>query len=423
LSASLDADRVLVGSYGEGDTALNAGTVYAFRKHSSGWLAEGKLMASDAAPQDFFGTSVSVSGNTALIGACCTDEAGDDSGSAYVFTWDGTNWVEQARLMPPDSAAGHNFGRSVALEGNTAVVGSFADDEGGPNAGAAHVFRWDGTDWVHQAKLIASDAGDDEFFGSSVSVSGDRAIIGVPYSDAGEVHTGSAYVYCWNGSHWIEEAKLTASNGAAYDHFGISVSIEGDTAAIGAHNRKKNGERSGSVYVFQRTDSGWHQVFELTASNAAVSDGFGGSVSISNDLMLAGAPWQDAEGLNVGLAYVFALPEDCDVNGVPDECDPDSDGDGIPDTCDACPATIPGSPVDRRGCPPVITCDYDRDGDVDEDDVALFEICASGAAIPYSGECAHADVDKDGDVDQSDFGLMQRCLSGPNIRADTGCPY
>ena len=112
---------------------------------------------------------------------------------------------------------------------------------------------------------------------------------------------------------------------------------------------------------------------------------------------------------------------DCDGNDVPDECDPDSDDDGIPDDCDDCPDTVPGSPVGADGCPLVIPCGADTDGDVDGDDYAFFESCASGPAVPLTGDCSACDFDGDADVDHEDFGVFQRCYSGENNPADPNC--
>jgi len=120
-----------------------------------------------------------------------------------------------------------------------------------------------------------------------------------------------------------------------------------------------------------------------------------------------------------GARGVRAL--DCNNNGVPDQNDPNSDGDVVPDDCDLCPNTVPGSPVDANGCPPLIPGDFDRDGDVDQADYDLFASCAGGPGLPAAAGCETADFDSDNDVDQTDFAAFQRCYGGENVPADPDC--
>ncbi|GAJ02326.1 unnamed protein product, partial [marine sediment metagenome] len=179
---------------------------------------ETKLTASDGATNDEFGSSVSIDGDRAIIGA-----PGDDPcGSAYVFQWNGTAWVEEAKLTASDGAAGDQFGCSVSINGDRAVIGAYYDDDKGDRSGSAYVFKWDGTAWVEEAKLTASDGAATDCFGGFVSISGDRAVIGARFDDDNGLSSGSAYVYRWDGAAWVEEAKLTASDGAAGDQFGCS---------------------------------------------------------------------------------------------------------------------------------------------------------------------------------------------------------
>ena len=143
------------------------------------------------------------------------DDNGVDSGSAYVFRYDGSDWVEEAKLTASDGAADDYFGGSVAISGDTAVVGAVCDDDNGRNSGSAYVFRYDGSDWAEEAKLTASDGAAYDYFGCSVAVSGDTAVVGASDDDDNGLDSGSAYVFRYDGSDWTEEAKLTASDGAA----------------------------------------------------------------------------------------------------------------------------------------------------------------------------------------------------------------
>ncbi len=243
---------------------------------------QAKLTASDGAISDLFGYSVSISGDTAVVGADGDDDNGTDSGSAYVFVRSGTTWSQQAKLTASDGAEGDLFGWSVSISGDTAVVGAHYDDDNGLNSGSAYVFVRSGTTWTEEAKLTASDGAEDDFFGRSVSVSGDTAVVGAYGDDDYGSYSGSAYVFVRSGTTWSEEAKLTASDGAAHDLFGISVSISGGTAVVGAHYDDDNAFNSGSAYVYAPSPVGG--VVELRTDTDAPSD-----QSASNDPFLVGS--------------------------------------------------------------------------------------------------------------------------------------
>ena len=190
-----------------------------------------------------------------------------------------------------------------------------------------------------RAKLTASDAEEGDHFGYSVSISGDVAVIGASLDDHhGEVRPGSAYVYRFNGSEWLEEANLTASDAADYDFFGVSVSVSDDVAVIGADSDDDGGSRAGSAYMYRFSGSDWIEEAKLTASDAAADDDFGYCVSVSGGAAIIGAYYDDDGGSESGSAYVFAVASfDCNSNGIPDDCEPNNDDDGFIDDCDNCP--------------------------------------------------------------------------------------
>ncbi len=230
-----------------------------------------KLLADDGVSGDTFGYSVAVAGDTAVIGAVGDDDNGDTSGSVYVFTRDGAgNWSQQAKLTASDATAFHRFGHSVAVAGDTAVIAANGDGDNGIAAGAAYVFTRDGAgNWSQQAKLTASDAAASDRFGRSVAAMGDTAVIGSPDDDNS---TGSAYVFTRDGAgNWSQQTKLTAADATAIDHFGGSVAVTGDTAVIGSTN-DNDGLSNGSAYVFTRDGAGnWSQLAKLTASDSDAS--------------------------------------------------------------------------------------------------------------------------------------------------------
>ena len=162
-----------------------------------------KLKAFDAASFDHFGWKVSMSGTVAVLGAYADDDAGTSSGSAYVFRFDGAQWQHEQKLTASDAAANDNFGWSVSVCGNVAVVGADSDDDGGASSGSAYVFRFDGTQWVEEQKLTAPDAAATDFFGQSVAVSGNLAVVGAHFDD----HKGSSSLCAMSGASIFTEKR------------------------------------------------------------------------------------------------------------------------------------------------------------------------------------------------------------------------
>jgi len=302
VSVSRSGDTALIGAFSDDDKGTGSGSAYVFTCSGTTWTQQAKLTASDGAKLDRFGRSVSVSGDTALIGAYMDDDKGGNSGSAYVFTRSGTTWTQQAKLTASDGAAEDNFGSSVSLSGDTALIGAHLDDNSETNSGSAYVFTRSGTTWTQQAKLTASDGQLGDTFGVSVSLSGDTALIGAWGDDDKGFNSGSAYVFTCSGTTWTQQAKLTASDGAAEDNFGNYASINGDTAILGASG---DDGHKGSAYVFTRSGTTWTQQAKLTASDGAEWDCFGRSVSVSGDTALIGAYSDDDKGTDSGSAYVF----------------------------------------------------------------------------------------------------------------------
>ncbi|MBI4579451.1 MAG: FG-GAP repeat protein, partial [Planctomycetes bacterium] len=263
-----------------------------------------KLCPADGAGYDEFGRTVSISGDYLLSGTHFDDDAGSNSGSAYVFHREGLDWLQQAKLVASDAAAGDRFGEVVAISADRAVVSAPFDYLGAINCGSAYVFRRDGAAWTQESKLVPSDGGANDEFGVSVSIDGGYALVGAHRHSDLYTESGAAYVYRLDGSAWVQEAKLTSSNPAAYDGFGISVSISRSFAIVGAYLQDLAGTNTGAVYVFHRDAGAWSQQAELTASDAANTDFFGWSVSLEGNDALVGAPYQDAAAPDGGAVYV-----------------------------------------------------------------------------------------------------------------------
>ena len=321
-SVDVDGSTIVIGArQDDADTNDNdEGAAYVFTKPASGWAdmtQTAKLTAFGAAAGDEFGISVAVDGNTILVGAHQNDS---DDGAAYVFTKPFTGWAdssETAKLIASDAAADDEFGISVAVDGDTAVIGARQDDDNGSQSGSAYVFTKVSGVWSQKAKLTADDGAADDEFGISVAVDGDTAVIG---ARQGDTRNGAAYVFTKVSGVWSQKAKLTADDGAADDEFGISVAVEGDTAVIGAYQDDDNGDLSGSAYVFTRDSSGgWRQRDKLTASDGAARDRYGYSVGVSGDTVVVGAYSDDSNEANTGAAYFLRIPGWTDIRDSDDE--------------------------------------------------------------------------------------------------------
>ncbi len=306
-AVALSGDTVLVGAFLGDASLINQGVAYIFVLCNNNHVEQQQLTANDGAANDVFGSSVALSGDTVVVGAPF-DEIGANSnqGSAYVFTRSGTTWNFQQKLLASDGAASDEFGRSVALSGDTAVVGAFGDDIGAnTQQGSAYVFTRSGTFWTQQQpKLMASDGAAFDLFGYSVALSGDTAVVAA-YGD--DNARGSAYVFTRSGTVWTQQAKLTAIDGAATDFFGISVALSSDTVLVGAcFDEIGTNAKQGSAYVFVRSGTVWTQQQKLTASDGTGGDLFGISVALSGDAAVVGAD-EDFIGANAdqGSAYVF----------------------------------------------------------------------------------------------------------------------
>ena len=340
-SVAVDDAAVVVGApkHNVGSKS-NAGAAYVFTEVDGVWSGPIELTAgSDGAENDWFGYSVAVEGNVAVIGAYQHDTNDNaDAGAAYVFIRDPLTgvWSEPVKLIADDGAENDWFGYSVAVDGETIVVGARWHNG---KAGAAYVFArnsmtrvWGNdpepgeTHRVETAKLTASDGGAFNYFGHSVAVDGETIVIGAPGYNA---NTGVSYVFARNSmtrvwgndpepgeTHRVETAKLTASNGHADDGFGNSVAVDGNTAVVGA--QQDDGER-GSAYVFTEPtgDGGWAdntEMARLAASDSELGDHFGNSVAVRGGSIVVGAYTadidpEDKDDARSGAAYLFTRPE------------------------------------------------------------------------------------------------------------------
>jgi FG-GAP repeat len=303
-SVSISGDTAIVGSKND---RSGAGSMYVYAMADGVWTQQAKVVQSDGDVGDSFGTSLAIDGETAVVGSPFDSDLGLASGSAYVFTRTGTVWTQQAKLLPDGVSTFEMFGNSVSISGDTIVIGVQEDGDNGLSSGSAYVFTRSGNAWTQQAKLLPDDGVDFAKFGSSVSIHGETVVIGAK----GDSGTGTAYVFTRSGGPggvWSQQAKLLPADGLGVN-FGNSVSIHGDTAVVGARFSSDNGAFSGSAYVYARSGGAggvWSQQAKLLPDDGAAGGNFGISVSTSGDTTIVGADFGNTSGADSGRAYVFA---------------------------------------------------------------------------------------------------------------------
>jgi len=376
VSVGISGDTVVVGASQEasaatgvnGDESNNnyqySGAAYIFVRGLSGWYQQAYLKASNTNWGDLFGEAVAISGDTIVVGAWAEDSSdtgvngneldnsAEKAGAAYVFVREGTTWSQQAYLKASNTQIQDWFGESVAIDGDTILVGALGEDssatgvngnqydDSAATSGAVYVFARSGTTWSQQAYIKASNTEESDWFSRSVSISSDTMIVGAPsewggstgvngnQNDNSKQQAGAAYVFVRSGTTWSQQAYIKASNTDGMDLFGHSVSVSGDTAVVGAPFEKSsatgvNGDQhdnscyySGAAYVFVREGTTWSQEVYLKASNTDPDDYFGEAVVVEGDTLVVGASDEDSGATVVngdqgngteaaGAAYLF----------------------------------------------------------------------------------------------------------------------
>lgn len=296
VAVSSDGRTAIVGApRDDNSNGESAGSAFIFTQSDGSWQKQAKVVAGDGDDEDLFGQSVAISddGSTAVVGALADEDPhGELAGSAYVFTESSGNWHEQAKLVADDGEDADFFGFSLAVsgDGSTVIVGAVGDkNSSGYSRGAVYVFESNGG-WQQQSVLIPADVDDLlSEFGSTVAVSRDgrTVMIGAAEGvDQNQISTGSAYVFTKSGRRWQEQAKLLADDGKEFDEFGATISVTnaGGTVIIGApRDENPNGVAAGSAYVFTQAVGGWQQRAKLRPEDGRPGDEFGSALAVSGD--------------------------------------------------------------------------------------------------------------------------------------------
>ena len=306
-SVAISGDTAIVGAIGDhvgGGT--DAGAAYIFNRSGDTWAEQQRIKASDAASGDSFGYRVAIDGDTCVISAYGEDAIGSDSGSVYIFTRSGTTWTQQQKIVSSDIAPGDRFGSSVAIDGDTVIVGARFEGLGG----SAYIFTRSGTTWTQQQKIVSSDLASGDSFGSTLAIEGDTAIVGASSQDTGGLGAGAAYIFTRSGTTWSEQQKIQASDAQASAAFGYAVCIQGDVIAVGSRLDSELATSSGAAYIFTRNGATWTQRAKIKASDAAVNDYFSaGCLDISGETVIVGSGREDTSPTtDNGALYIFTAP-------------------------------------------------------------------------------------------------------------------
>jgi hypothetical protein len=392
-AVAVDGDVAVIGAPGTNeadpeDPMCQSGSAYIFRFTDGGWTEEAKLLATEPECGDWFGWRVAFAGDVIAIGAPLDDDMAGDAGAVYVYRYDGSTWLWETTLQDPDGAVEDFFGHDVAICQDILFIGAAGDDEGAENTGSAFVYRHDGSEWILEQKLLASDGEADDGFAGDVAFRENMAVFGVSCDDDQGDRAGAAYVFRHDGAQWTEEAKLLASDGVERDNFGNSVDTNGSVIIVGALNDDDFGPHSGSAYVFEKEGGDWIERAKMLPADGKEGDQFGWSSAIDGETAVIGALMFYNDG--PGAGYVFELDgPDCNENGI---CDPRDILEGT--SCDINANGIPDE------CEDLCTGDVNADGEVNVDD--LDDLLGMWGPCPPEGPCM-ADFICDGVINVSDL--------------------
>jgi len=305
-SLSINGDYIAVGARQEDSGAPNAGSVYIFKRNSDTNVTQiAKILANDPETNDYFGNSVSINGDYIAVGADRESTTASNAGSVYIFKRNSDANISQiAKIQANDAEFDDFFGLSVSMSGDYIAVGAYQEDTNFSNAGSVYIFKRNSDTNVSQiAKIQADDAEADGYFGFSVSMSGDYIAVGAFQQDTNASNSGAAYIFKRNSDTNVSQiAKIQADDAEAGDYFGYSVSMSGDYISVGAHGKNSF---SGSVYIFKRnSDTNVSQIAKL---QGGTYEQFGYSVSIDRNYTATGAPDEATAAASAGAAYIYKI--------------------------------------------------------------------------------------------------------------------
>ncbi len=310
ISCAISGNFAVVGADNDSvGSNANQGAAYVFEKVNGAWTQRARLVASDGTQNAYFGRSVAIDGDNIIVGAIQAKVGAISQGAAYVFVRSGNNWTEQAKIFANDGASGEEFGHTVAIQGDLALVGVPKHKVGNNGGqGAVYVLTRSGASWTHLTQLKANDGAASDYFGYAIELRGNGLIVGAPNDDVGaNEDQGSAHIYTKSGNTFTLQVKLmeTALPNA---HFGDAVSIDNDVAAVSSPGVGISSNPTGWVTHFRRTGTTWEKLGFLYPPFGGVDIDFGFKVVIRGEYVLLSAASEDMDNMiDRGAAYLYRV--------------------------------------------------------------------------------------------------------------------
>ncbi len=371
-SVAISGDTIVIGSPGDDDAGSGAGAAYVFTNIAGVWTQTTKLVPPTLAGGDNCASEVDIDQDTIILSAMLTDSNGSNSGAAYIYRRIAGTWTYMTQLVPNDNAEFDRFGMDVAVSGSRVLISAPSDDDnGGSSTGSAYIFERDGETWSQTHKLTASDADPDDQFGERLDLSNTTALIGSRYDNAPLGNSGSAYIFEFDGSDWIEQPKLTAPDASSSDYFGQDVAIHNNRAIIGAwgQNDPFGFFNAGAAYAYSKTNGVWSLDNKIVASDQEGSDFFGYAVAVSDDFAIIGADGNDDFWWGPDAGAVYMIEMNCQA-----QCPADFTNDGVLDFFDISAFLSAYSSADPAA-------DFNGDTNFDFFDISAF-LSAFAAGCP-----------------------------------------
>jgi hypothetical protein len=303
LSVAVRGDTAIVGAYGKSDLVRNAGAAYAFTRNSGSWTQQARLGTSTPLIDAYLGATVATNGSYTAAGAPYASVGAQNDGVVYLFS--NATWQQQTILLPNDPDSLSQFGNALAINDNTLFVGAPMHDSFGVNAGAVYVFTFDGVSWVQRQKLIGADTVPGDRFGSALALNDGWLAVSAPLHSSPGSPGGAVYLFQFDGVSWVQRYKVGAPDTIAGDRFGSALALDDGWVAVSAPLHRFVGSASGAVYLFEFNGTAWAQRQKFVASDTAGSDQFGSALALENRRLVVGAPLHNSNGPASGAVYIF----------------------------------------------------------------------------------------------------------------------
>lgn len=307
----LNKDHAFISAYQDFENGSSSGALYIYNRNGRNYQQIKKLFPDDGDVEEFFGYSLSSYDKWLVTGAHHDSDFGASSGGAYVLLQSENNdWNFYQKLLPFDASEADEFGKAVDIYQDFIVSCSYLDDDNGTNSGSVYIYKWNGLSWEHYDKINASDPEDYSQFGLALDLFKDQLIVGAPFKNSCGTNCGAAYIFEKINEKWTETAILTPDNLNDKDEFGITVKIKNDYAFVSSIKDDDLGENSGSVYIYKKENKNWKYLQKLTAFDGEAGDAFGIAIDLNDSIAAIGSYFDDDNGENSGSVYIYKNIDD-----------------------------------------------------------------------------------------------------------------